>query len=125
MGFTKRHITKDLILSNLDNIEKLLDVDVISMDLWSNNFISDLSPQQKNIRKQIIEENDSIFDYHLLDSLSEAIINLKTNPNWIDVEIVRFKTKFSHDETPKVNFQDSINMAYNHAIKYYDTLIKY
>ena len=124
MGFTKRHITKDLILSNLNDIDRLLSVDVLSMDLWVSNFVADLSKQQRNLRKQVISENESTLNHHVLDSIAEAIINLKTNPNQVDIEIIKHKLNLN-DLDSDIDFDQKVQTAFDQAIKYYDKLLKY
>ena len=60
MGFNKRHLSKEKILSNLSNIDNLLKADSLMMDQWSSYFVEDLKPEQRDLRKELLE--DTKFD---------------------------------------------------------------
>jgi uncharacterized membrane protein YqhA len=55
MGFNKKYLTKETILSNLSNIDKLLKADALVMDMWSSYFVYDLDTKQRDLRKTILE----------------------------------------------------------------------
>jgi hypothetical protein len=62
MGFHKRFITKDLVLSqkSFEDIEKLLSADALIFDTWSSNFYKRLDEnfeEYQNKRLQYIEDN--------------------------------------------------------------------
>jgi hypothetical protein len=128
MGFNKRYLNKEILLSNIEKIDLLLNVDALVMDSWASNFIKDINKNQRRIRKELI--NDIGYDlsmkyinhrnFYLLNSLSEAIINLKTNPNWVDIHIVWIKTGFKLDE--QGNFDILSKRALEYAISYYDRI---
>ena len=111
MGFNKRFINKEKILSNIDNILNLLKSDaIITTDKWSSLFLDDLSKNHKN--------------FYLLNSLSEALINLNTNPTWMDIHIVSIATKFNIEESKRGNFKEIINIAKDSIISYYNDISK-
>lgn len=96
MGFHKRYITKDIILSNILKLDVLLSSEILIMDDWSSRFVKDLDPLERKIRKKVIEEQisgcpDKHQNYSNLKSLSESLISLKTNPSWLDVHFVQDK----------------------------------
>jgi hypothetical protein len=97
MGFHKRFITKDLILSQKDfeSIDSLLDADALIFDTWSSNFFKRFDENYKiyqEKRNNHIEENkfassftntDAFDKYHI----SNILINLKINPSWLDIHL--------------------------------------
>lgn len=97
MGFHKRFITKDLILSQRDfeSIDSLLDADALIFDTWSSNFFKRFDENYKvyqEKRDTYIEENKFSSSYLSTDGfdkyyLSNVLINLKTNPNWLDIHL--------------------------------------
>lgn len=102
MGFNKRYIHKEMILDNPDNVSYiagLVNADALIIDDWSDNFFKNFNFKWKNynkIRQEIM--NDTMFDSHFngiighrnykhLFNLSNTILNLKTNPSWIDIQL--------------------------------------
>ncbi len=97
MGFHKRFITKDLILSQKDfeSIDSLLNADALIFDTWSSNFFKRFDENYKiyqEKRNNHIEENkfassftntDGFDKYHI----SNILINLKINPSWLDIHL--------------------------------------
>lgn len=115
MGFNKSYVDKDSILKNilLNNLSNQLNSDaIICMDLWSNKFLTSISISERKIRESLIEKyqfesshsfiNDS--NFKSLKSLSECLINLITNPHWIDIIITIDKLNLSIDKTEIGNF---------------------
>ena len=94
MGFVKRYVKRDLILSK-NSFEEVLGIfkaDAVFLDMWSSNFVNHLSNKneyQTNREKLIKEQelNSGVFNTGNLDSyyLSNILINLKINPHWIDI----------------------------------------
>jgi len=131
MGFNKRFLSKETILNNLSNIDSLLKTDGLVLDMWSHYFVKDLDAKQTPLRQELIEDIqfDSSGDYqnhknfYLLSSISEAIINLSTNPSWVDIHIVWVKTGFKIEESEKGKFDLLTKKALNSAISYYDNLV--
>jgi hypothetical protein len=133
MGFNKRYINKEIILSNLSTIDILLKSDGLTMDVWSSNFIKDLNKNQRKLRDELI--SDTIFssnpndvlnhkNFYLLNSLSETLINLSTNPSWVDIHIIYIKTGFKIEESEAGFFDKISKKAIDAAISHYDSLIK-
>ena len=131
MGFNKRYLNKERVLSNLSNIDKLLKADSLIMDMWSSYFIEDLNLKQRELREVLLEDTkfDSSINYqnhknfYLLSSISEAIINLSTNPSWVDIHIVWVKTGFKIEESEKGKFDLLTQKAIESAVTYYDNLV--
>jgi hypothetical protein len=94
MSASKRYITKESILSNLDHIDSVLSADCLIFDRWSSKFFEDLNREERKLResysgnliKQII--SDVAEDSKNFKSLSETLISLHNNPMWVDIEIV-------------------------------------
>lgn len=92
MGFTKRYINKDMILRNVDNlryVSRLVRADGLIMDIWSKNFFDNFDFKYESYnknREEAIETNSS--DLEKLKRLSNILINLKTNPTWLDINLV-------------------------------------
>ena len=133
MGFNKRYLDKSLILSNLSKIDKLLNADALITDMWSSNFIKDLSEKQRKLREELVTDTMFSFNpndvlnhknFYLLNSLSEALINLSTNPSWVDIHIIYIKTGFKIEESEAGSFDKISKKAIDAAISHYDSLIK-
>lgn len=131
MGFNKRYLSKETILSNLSNIDKLLKADALVMDMWSSYFVYDLDPKQRDLRKVLLEDTkyDSGTQYlnhpnfHLLTSLSETMINLSTNPNFVDLHIASIKTNFKAKDSERGRLEALRDSAIKSIILYYDGLV--
>jgi len=97
MGFHKRFITKDTILyqKSFEDIERLLSADALIFDTWSSNFFKrfDEKYEEYQDKRNLISEEhkfkSSWPDVSTLDGyyLGNILINLKLNPNWIDVQL--------------------------------------
>ena len=119
MGFNKRYIRKEMILSRLKEkdttsllremaIDKLFSSDALIMDIWSSRFYSNLNREERDVRKYLEEKyiyqsgNQFSYDkeYIKLKSLSEALISLLNTESWIDIyfTINKLKIKIGEDE---------------------------
>ena len=97
MGFHKRFITKDLVLSqkSFEDIERLLNADALIFDTWSSNFFKRFDENHQlyqEKRNNYIEENYFSASYPNTDGfdkyyISNVLINMKTNPNWLDIHL--------------------------------------
>jgi hypothetical protein len=97
MGFNKRFISRDLIISrnNIPDILNLLKADAIIYDKWSSNFFKNINDKWKDYqskRESIIADN--IFSSAIPDvsdikdmPLSITYFNLINNPKWVDIEL--------------------------------------
>jgi hypothetical protein len=103
MGFNKRFVKKEMIINNINNlnyISNLVNADALLIDDWSDNFYKNFdfnyktyNDLRKNIisnteiysdNKRILEHNDFI----KIKKLSNVYLNLKTNPDWVDIQLV-------------------------------------
>lgn len=98
MGFHKRYISKETIISHITDLDTLFKADALIMDMWSTRFTQDLDEEERKIRQKIKEDQkllsgcpDKHPDYHKLNSLSETLIDLMTNPTWLDIHFVQDK----------------------------------
>ena len=98
MGFNKRYITKETILLNISDLDRLFKADALIMDNWSRKFSDDLNREERQLREKIKEDQkyssgcpDKHPDYPQLNSLSEVLIGLMTNPTWLDIHFVQDK----------------------------------
>lgn len=122
MGFNKRFIKKEIILNNIDNpsyIEGLVKGDALIMDTWSKNFFDNFDLKWKiynSLREKL--NNDFIYssnklehdDYPKLKKLSNVLINLKTNPSWVDIILAGELLKQKNDEIPNIGkFKSLVN----------------
>jgi hypothetical protein len=102
MGFNKRYIKKELILNNLNNLDyisNLINADALIIDDWSDDFYKNFNfnfKEYNKIRNKIINDNIissnhremlSTDGFSKLKSLSNIYVNLKTNPNWLDIHL--------------------------------------
>lgn len=126
MSFNKRYITKDIILSNIDNlkyISNLVKADALIIDNWSDKFYKNFDFKYKKyneIRNLIISENKfdsnqremlSDENFNKLKKLSNVLINLKTNPDWIDIHLAN---SIIEDTIP-----DEISGKFNLLVDYF------
>lgn len=100
MGFNKRYIRKGMILNNPENVSYiagLVNADALIIDDWSDKFFKNFNFKWKTynkIREEIIDVTKfdshpngitSHRNYKDLFKLSNVLLNLKTNPSWIDI----------------------------------------
>ena len=108
MGFNKRYVDKSFILKNINDLDMLLKAGaIITTDSWSQKFLADLNPKEREVRKIISENTQLDADlfsafrkyppYNKLRSLSECLISLKIRPSWIDIGIAINKLNLQID----------------------------
>lgn len=99
MSFNKRFIKKDMIIKsdNLNYIANLVNADALMIDDWSDKFYKSFNfnwESYNKIRENLISDN--IISSHVsllhkdftnLKSLSNIFLNLRSNPNWIDIHL--------------------------------------
>jgi len=100
MGFNKRYIRKEMILENVTNIpyvSRLVKADALIMDTWSDNFFKNFDFKWKKYQELRVKLNDDVKfwsmhgptleheNYPKLKSLSNVLLNLKTDPSWVDI----------------------------------------
>lgn len=126
MGFHKRYITKDLILSNINDLDRLFNADAFIMDMWSTRFCDDLRPEERKVRQEVEKKyqynssinykTDPIFND--LYSMSECLISLFNRPTWWDIFKVSDKLGLSHDNAG--DFDKLRQLAIERIIEFYD-----
>ena len=102
MGFNKRYIRKEMILDNSENVSYiagLVNADALIIDDWSDKFFKNFNFKWKTynkIREEIMDATKfdshhngitSHRNYKHLFNLSNTLLNLKTNPGWIDIQL--------------------------------------
>jgi len=96
MSFNKRHITKEKVLNNILDLDALFGSDCIIMDTWSSKFYNNLDSNDRDSRRKIISEfsggcPDKHPDWNRLKSISESLISISKNPNWVDIHFIQEK----------------------------------
>lgn len=126
MGFHKRYIKKQNILDNISKLDILLNSDILIMDDWSNRFTKDINLSERKIREKIKEEQkylsgcpDKHPDYPQLNSLSEALIGLMTNPTWLDIHFTKTKLGLQFSFEDLGLFETQKNKCIESIIEYY------
>lgn len=130
MGFHKRNITKEIILSNINNIDSLMNADAFTFDDWGYKFIKDLNIEERKIREQIKEDQkiisgcpDKHHRYKELKSLSETLISLFNNPSWLDIHFTQEKLgRFELQLEEMGVFEILKEKSIKSIIKYYETI---
>lgn len=126
MSFHKRYITKELILSNIRDLDRIFSADAFIMDMWSSRFCDDLDKNERSIRNSINKRfkissslsYQSDPEYKELNSMSECLISLMTHPQWLDVVLVHDKLGLTSDGSG--DFKKSVQIAIERIIDYYD-----
>lgn len=128
MGFNKKYITKEGILSNINNLDKYLNADGFIGDTWSTRFVSDLDINERKIRNQIREDlkyqsgcPDRHKDYINLKSLSESLLSLMNGGGWLDIHFTKDKLKFKTEFEDAGVFDNLKEKAIKSIIDYYDS----
>ena len=126
MSFHKRYITKELILSNINDLDRLFNADAFIMDMWSSRFCDDLDKGERSIRNSINKRfkfssslsYQSDPEYKNLNSMSECLISLMTHPQWLDVTLVHDKLGVTTDGTG--DFHQGVDKCIQRIIEHYD-----
>jgi hypothetical protein len=128
MGFHKRFITKDGVLKNLNDIDTYLSADALIMDSWSSNFVSDLDTDERVLRNTIKEElnflsgcPDTHRHYNRLESLSETLLSLKSDPTWLDIHFTKQKLGLQFSNEISGMFEEQVKTCIDKIISYYET----
>lgn len=99
MGFNKRYISKETVISRLsngENLSTLLKADALIMDDWSSKFFKEYKndPMYVTNRQRLIDDNlfssshDTTYkheNFTKLKNLSNILENLYLDPNWVDI----------------------------------------
>lgn len=140
MSFNKRYIRKGMILDNPNNISyisNLVNADALIIDSWSDKFFKNFNFKWKTynqIREDINKE--TMFDSHHnnitnhdkykdLFKLSNVLLNLKTNPSWIDIVLTQdilkeMDMKFVENQNPP----EDISGKFTELVPYHIELIE-
>lgn len=134
MGFHKRHINKELINSttNFKFISDLVNADCLFMDDWSKNFFNNFNFKYKEYqsnRSKLLEDtkfdstNQLILNHDNFDklkSLSNVYINLKSNPSWCDILLVKNILDIKYNEEDSGIFDKLVIYTIYEIDKYYN-----
>jgi hypothetical protein len=128
MGFHKRYINKVCILENIFELDRLFKADALIMDMWSTRFTNDLNREERNLREKIKEDQkllsgcpDKHPDYNKLNSLSEALIGLMTNPTWLDIHFTKTKLGLQFSFEDGGIFEVQKNKCIKAIIEHYES----
>lgn len=119
MSFHKRYITKELILSNINDLDRIFSADAFIMDMWSSRFCEDLNKDERLLRNSIkkrLKFSSSLCpqcepEFKQLSSMAECLISLMTHPNWLDVILVQERIGLS------LKIEGNFEIAYKDAIE--------
>lgn len=127
MGFHKRFITKYHILENITRIDEFLDADALIMDSWSSNFVNDLNIEERTLREKMKSELNflsgcpsSHVKYNELESLSETLISLISDPSWLDIHFTKSKLNIQTELELSGKFEEQVELCKSEIIKYYE-----
>lgn len=127
MGSSKRYITKQTILSNLDDIDSIFSADCLIFDDWSSKFFEDLNPKDREFRESYeldliksLSSSISKDDIKNLSSLSETLISLHNNPKWIDIEFVIVKLGLNFEMEDSGQLFKLARLASDKIIEFFD-----
>ena len=127
MGFHKRYINKVCILENITDLDTLFKADALIMDMWATKFTNDLNREERQLREKIKEDQkflsgcpDKHPDYDKLDSLSEALVGLMTNPTWLDIHFTKTKLGLQFPFEDGGLFEVQRDKCIKAIIDYYD-----
>jgi hypothetical protein len=127
MGFHKRFITKYSILEHISVLDALFDADALIMDDWSRKFSDDLNREERKLREKIKEDQkyssgcpDKHPNYPQLNSLSEALIGLMTNPTWLDIHFTKTKLGLQFPFEDGGLLESQKNKCIESIIEYYN-----
>jgi len=131
MGFNKRYISKELILSKTeikDVCGLFSNCDSLILDKWSSNFLKHFD-KNFEIRKlnRDIEIQYRIFDSNIslpksLDCfyLSNTLFDLKKDPNWIDIIMTGHQLNFKIDPEISCDFVKLVDECIKQINDYYE-----
>lgn len=134
MGFHKRYIRKEMILENVSNIpyvSRLVKADALIMDTWSDNFFKNFDFKWKTYNEMREKLNDDTkFDSHSMNkvkhenfnklkNLSNILLNLKTNPSWVDIDLVGEILSLTNKD-----ISEEISGRFDELVKYHIKLIE-
>ena len=127
MGFHKRYISKETIISHITDLDTLFKADALIMDMWATKFTNDLNREERQLREKIKEDQkflsgcpDKHPDYDKLDSLSEALVGLMTNPTWLDIHFTKTKLGLQFPFEDGGLFEVQRDKCIKAIIDYYD-----
>ena len=101
--------------------------DALIFDSWSDEFQKQINPEERELRN-VIRENMRLSSgpsrYHSgfgeLQSHSECLISLLTDPCWLDVEFVEDRIGFEIPLEEQGSFNILVEKSIETLIKYFD-----
>lgn len=128
MSFHKRHITKDGIIANINDLDRYFSADALMMDSWSSRFYKDLDKKDRKLIKELYEKNKfhsfHTDDFKQLSSLSECLISLLNKPTWEPVLFTIWRLGITVEEKEVGHFPSLLEKSINGIIDYYDEIKK-
>jgi hypothetical protein len=87
-------------MNNISYIKNLVNADALILDSWSKKFFDNFNfkSNYQKIRRELnedtklssnLEDTKNHNNFNKLKSMSNILINLKTNPQWVDVILVQ------------------------------------
>jgi hypothetical protein len=127
MSASKRYITKETILSNLDDLDSVFKADCLIFDKWSFRFFEDLNLKEREFREsydgdftKLLSSVVSIGDIKNLTSFSETLISLHNDPKWIDIEFVAIKLGLNIEKEDSGQLFKIARIASQKIIEFFD-----
>jgi len=138
MGFNKRYITKEMIMSNIDDesyIVNLTNADALITDYWSSKFLENFNykySEYQSIRESLntqyslssnLSDIQNSIDFGRLKKLSNVFINLKRNPTWLDIILASEILNFKFESNVSGKFNEMLNFTLQKIEEYYNNNI--
>lgn len=126
MSTSKRYITKETILSNLDDIDSVFSADCLIFDRWSSKFFEDLNKDERKLREEYLSDTSLIYgkisqeDLDKFKSLSETLISIHNNPNLLDIQIVANKIGLNIEKEDSGQIFKIAKIASDKIIEHFD-----
>lgn len=127
MGFFKRFVTKEGLMTNINDVDSYLNSDALIFDDWSHKFVDDLDPEERLIRERIKSDlkiksgcPDKHENYKDLKSLSESFISLMNDPSWLDIHFVKTKLNIITPLDESGDFEKQKMRCLDAIIDYYE-----
>jgi len=137
MSFNKRYVTKEIIMSNIDNESYIADfkkADALITDYWSSKFLENFNYNHKeyqSIRESLNEKYalssnpsdvEKSFDFDKLKKISNVFINLKKSPAWIDIILATKMLDIRFESGTSGKFNEMLEITIKKIEDYYNNI---